>query len=252
MPTKLLGWGAALLVVACFAIGFGVVSKRILTDLSGEVALGWVTFIATTWFAIWSFQKTKRKEAEAQIFPEKAKIYKEIIDIIRDLTFAQKGWAPAVDEEELGKRFGRIRYDMIIWAGQDTIRALSAFEELSSGGDVGVMFAASANLYSKNSSELGHADDQIGHGPVLDATHCGGSGQGQTDAKRSKTILIASQAGLGLAAGSPASSRASRSSTAVMIFCCMPCSRSARLRAARIASASGSAIAARASRSSRL
>src|SRR4051794_39624094 len=156
--TSLLAWLAVFAVLIAFGLGFGVLANRVATGLSGEAALGWLTFVATTGLAIWTFQKTKRKEAEAQIFPEKAKIYKEIVDIIRDIMFAQKGWCPPINEGELGQRFGRVRYDMIIWGGQDTIRAITALED-ASGADVGKMFSAVTGLYAQIRKELGHSDD---------------------------------------------------------------------------------------------
>ncbi len=157
--TSFFAWLAVFAFLIAVGLGFGVLAKRVATDLSGEAALGWLTFVATTWLAIWTFQKTKRKEAEAQIFPEKAKVYKELIDIIRDVMFAQKGWGPPLDADAIAQRFGRVRYDMIVWGGQETIRAVTAFEESSASGDMGIMFTAAANLYANVRKELGHSDD---------------------------------------------------------------------------------------------
>lgn len=155
---KIVGFILAILFVIAFALGAGVLANRISYDLSGEVALGAATFIATTWFAIWSFQKTKRKEAEAQLFPQKAAVYKKIVDLIRDIFFAQKGWGPAVAPDALAQRFGEVRFEMIIWAGQDTIRAITAMEE-ADPSNPGSSLAAAVNLYAQIRRELGHKDD---------------------------------------------------------------------------------------------
>lgn len=152
-------WLLSALLLTSFGVGFGIVADRVWTSLSGEVALAWLTFIGTSWFAIWSFQKTKRKEADALLFSQKSAVYKELIDIIRDIMFAIKGWIPALDPDELAQRLGRVRYDMIVWGGQDTIRAIEKFESSSATGEVGPMFAAVAGLYATVRRDLGHSDD---------------------------------------------------------------------------------------------
>lgn len=150
----------ALLVILVFALGAGVLAGRAFSDFSGEAALGLLTFAGTMWFAIWNFNKTKQKEADAQFFPEKAKVYKQIIDIMRDVMFAQKGWIPNPDETEIAQRFARARYDLIIWGGKSTVGALEAFETQSATEDTGKMFLSVANLYDAIRLELGHKSDE--------------------------------------------------------------------------------------------
>jgi hypothetical protein len=151
-------WLLALALLAAFVFGFWTLSARAFASLDGQTAVALATFVGTTWFAIWSFQKTKRKEAEAQLFSEKAKVYGRILDLLRDVFFAQKGWIPPLDQEELAKRFGQVRFDMVIWGGQDTIRAIGAIEDAH--GDSGKTFAAFINLYAQIRKELGHGDDR--------------------------------------------------------------------------------------------
>lgn len=157
--TRLVAWAVAFAILIAGALGFGVLANRVLTGISGDVALAIVTLVSTTWLAIWSFYKTKQKEAEALIFPQKAAIYTELINIIRDLMFSTKGWLPPIDPNVLAERLARVRYDMIVWGGQDTIRAIERFEDSSASGDIGVMFVAVADLYGKIRRDLGHTDD---------------------------------------------------------------------------------------------
>jgi hypothetical protein len=144
--------------VAAFGIGFGVVANRIANTLDAQVILAWATFVATTGFAIWSFNRTKKKEADALLFSERAKVYKEIIDVIRDLLFSTKGWVPAPDPTELAMRLSQSRFDLITWGGQDTIRAIMELENLRSDGPHSA-FDVTMNLYSKIRRDLGHTDD---------------------------------------------------------------------------------------------
>lgn len=155
---RVVGFVVALICLAAFSVGFGIFAEKLTADLNGEIALSILGLVATTWFAIWSFNKTKRRESEALLFPNKAEVYKKIVDIIRDLTFAQKGWIDEIDQNVLAQRFSEARFDMIIWGGQDTIRALGRLEDAGEEGPAG-LFQASANLYHCLRKELGHSDD---------------------------------------------------------------------------------------------
>ena len=157
--TRIGAWLVAIALLVAFGFGLWMLSTRTLAAMDGQTAVALATFVATTWFAIWSFQKTKRKEADAQLFSEKAKVYGRIVDLLRDIFFAQKGWISPLDEQELGKRFGQVRFDMVVWGGQDTIRAINAIEDVTPG-DTGKMFAAFTHLYAQIRKELGHADDR--------------------------------------------------------------------------------------------
>lgn len=90
------------------------------------------------------------------MFTQKAEVYTRIVNVIRGLMFVQKGWIPPIGEEELAQRFAEARYDMIVWGGQDTIRAIEKIEE---GGPHGKLFTAMADLYKSIRHDLGHKDD---------------------------------------------------------------------------------------------
>jgi hypothetical protein len=152
-------WFLSALLFASFGLGFGILADRVWTSLSGEVALAWLTFIATTWFAIWSFQKTKRKEAEALLFSQKSARVQGAYRYHSRHHVRDKGLDSALDQDELAQRLGRVRYDMIVWGGQDTIRAIEKFESSSATGEIGPMFAAVAGLYATVRRDLGHSDD---------------------------------------------------------------------------------------------
>lgn len=72
---------------------------------------------------------------------------------------AQKGWAEEQPENQLAKSLMVIRYKMIVWGGQDTIRAISALEAVPEGAPIGDRFLAASNLYTATRRDLGHQDD---------------------------------------------------------------------------------------------
>lgn len=155
------GWLAVLFVIAIgfgFAVGAGVVAQRITSDFSGTMALGGVTLIATTWLALWQFDRTKKKEAEARIFAERALRYQSLIHILRDLLFSTKGWTDPVDSTQMAKKMAEITYDMTIWGGQDTIRALMRLSD-NQNPDPGAVMGIMSNLFGAIRKDLGHSDD---------------------------------------------------------------------------------------------
>lgn len=159
-----IGWLTALFVVAVgfgFAVGFGILAQRIATDFNGSVALGVTGLVATTWFGIWQFEKTKRKEAEARIFTERAAIYHRLVLMLRNMMFSIKGWELQKDQETLGRQMAEITYDMIVWGGQDTIRQIMNLtnQPEHKPQDPSVILLRLAELFRAIRKDLGHNDD---------------------------------------------------------------------------------------------
>jgi cbb3-type cytochrome oxidase subunit 3 len=144
--------------MAGFATGFGYLSSKISSDFSGQVALGCITFIGGIWLAFWNMRKAREKEAESRIFSQKAEAYEALVTILRDLFMASKGWAPSTEAAEVAKSLMVIRYKMIVWGGQATIRAISALEAVPPGNP-GAQFLAVSDLYAAIRADLGHQDD---------------------------------------------------------------------------------------------
>lgn len=150
----------ALMALAVFSafFGFAFASQRVLTDFNGSVALGCLTIVISTCVALWQFDKTKRKEAEARIFAQRAPIYQRLISVIRNMMFATKGWAEERETEDLAKELAEITYEMIVWGGQDTVRAIRNFTS-QDGSDPGQGVRAMAELFRAVRKDLGHSDD---------------------------------------------------------------------------------------------
>lgn len=159
MNKNLLGLIAALIVLFGLAVGFGYLSQRMVADFNGQIALGCLTFLGGIWLAFWNVRKSREKEAESRIFAQKAAVYEDLVNILRDLFMAQKGWAKEKSENQLAKSLMVIRYKMIVWGGQDTIRAISAFEAVPDDAPIGDRFLAASNLYTAIRRDLGHQDD---------------------------------------------------------------------------------------------
>ena len=140
-----------------FMAGLGFASQRVLTGFDGSVALGCLALLASTGLALWQFDRTKRKEADARIFVQRAPVYQKLVGIMRDLMMAQKGWAPQKDTNEVAKELTLITYGMIVWGGKDTVRALLS---LSDGAtNPGDMMLRMSDLFKVIRNDLGHSDD---------------------------------------------------------------------------------------------
>jgi hypothetical protein len=111
------------------------------------------------WLAVWNFQKTRLKEAESRIFAQKAEAYQSLVDVVRDIFMVQKGWKQQEQEDSLPKLLMVIRYKMIVWGGQDTIRAIAELESVPEDALPGDRFLAVENLYKAIRKDLGHQDD---------------------------------------------------------------------------------------------
>lgn len=158
LPTILAALAIVAVLVFGIGIGFGVLAQRISQGFNGTIALGCATLIATTVLGLWQFDRTKRKEAEARIFALRAPVYERLISILRDLMFATKGWAKARKPDELAKELATVTYDMTVWGGQDTVRALMKFSEMPAG-DAAAMFRVMETLFKAIRTDLGHNDD---------------------------------------------------------------------------------------------
>lgn len=165
-PSKYLGYIVLFSFALGVGIGFGVVAQRITSDFSGTVALGCVTLIATTTMALWQFNRTKKKEAEARIFSERSKVYQRLLNAIRNIMFASKGWIEEKSGDDLAKELSEITYEMIIWGGQDTIRAIGQITK-NPGDNIAEMMRTMAQLYKAIRSDLGHNDDTQLHNDLV-------------------------------------------------------------------------------------
>jgi hypothetical protein len=149
---------SGLVFVFGISLGFGYLGHVITTDFSGQVALGCLTFIGGIWIAVYNVRKSREKDAESRIFAQKAEVYESLVNILRDIFMANKGWSAPFDPGETGKALMIIRYKMIVWGGQDTVRAIAAFEQVPDS-EIGQRFLAIANLYAAIRRDLGHQDD---------------------------------------------------------------------------------------------
>ncbi len=154
--------GLTLVIVIAFGISVGLTftSGRLLKDMNAQVAATLIAFIVSTILALWTFQRTKEKEAESRHFVERAKVYDKLIKFLQYFHFHSKGWVEEIPADELAKGLGEVRYDMIIWGGKETIRAIMKLEDFSEGMDHGVMFLAVSELYAAIRKDLGHKDDK--------------------------------------------------------------------------------------------
>ncbi|MBU4195364.1 MAG: hypothetical protein KKD26_01940 [Alphaproteobacteria bacterium] len=151
------------LILACAILAFGfwliwMVTQALFRDMSAQQSVALIAVIATTVTALVTFVRTKEKEAEARLFPEKAKIYAEILDVLNELMSKSKPWGKDSDPDEIAKRLNDARYKLVVWGSAKAVKSFEAIETVDANGNVGDMLARLAYLYGWIRRDLGHKD----------------------------------------------------------------------------------------------
>ena len=139
-------------------VGLGLGAQRIASDFDGSVALGGATIFATTALALWQFDRTKRKEADARLFSERAAVYQKLVTLLRDMIFEQKGWAAPITQDTRAQQLAEISYEMTVRGGQEKKRANMRNTEIGQS-DSAALMKTMAQLYRAIRKDLGHSDD---------------------------------------------------------------------------------------------
>ena len=155
---KSLGLGVAVLLVALFAFAAGWTSKIVVTGLTAATLVQSTTVLVTVFLAVWTYRATKRKEAEARLFGQKASVYEPLVEELKKAHLAGKNGNPEIDEKKLSQALVDIQFKAIIWGDQAFLRALIEFGEAKAGEPADETFGRVAKLYEQMRRELGHAD----------------------------------------------------------------------------------------------
>lgn len=155
--TNGLAWIAALAFLGSIAWGSWWLVITVFTGVNAQQGVTLIAILATAITAFVTFVRTKEKEAEARLFPEKAKVYSDILEVLNDLMNQSKPWAKKISDDEVAKRLNDARYKLIVWGSGPAVKA---FEEIETfvDGDVGDMLARLAYIYGWMRRDLGHKD----------------------------------------------------------------------------------------------
>src|SRR5665213_785422 len=147
----------AVLVLVGAATLLGWILWNIFRDLTGQTALTMAIATVTIGVTVWTFVKTKEKEIDSRLFPEKAKVYTEILEIIKQFTSSDKPWHTPMHENDMAKRLMDVQFKMLVWSSPKAIKAFNSLGDLSEA-DLGEMIARIAFLYGCIRRDLGHND----------------------------------------------------------------------------------------------
>lgn len=154
--------GIALVLILTFVGGFSVgwTADIVVSGINSELIVQCITALGGLALALWTYSKTKKSEAMARHFPEKAKIYEGLLDQLKRLQIAGKPefGGSAVDENEMAKTMLDIKFKAIIWGDQGLLDALAEIENVSADNDLVTIFDRWARLYEQMRRELGHKD----------------------------------------------------------------------------------------------
>ena len=155
---KSIGICIALVLLAVFAFLAGWASKIVVTGVTAATLVQSVTVLVTVILAVWTYRATKRKEAEARLFGQKASVYEPLVEELKKAHLAGKNGNPETDEKKLAQALVDIQFKAIIWGDQAFLRALIEFGEAEPGELPDQTFGRMAKLYEQMRRELGHAD----------------------------------------------------------------------------------------------
>ncbi len=154
--------GVALALVLTFSGGFlaGWTAEIVVSGINSELIVQCITALGGLALALWTYSKTKKSEAMARHFPEKAKIYEGLLEQLKRLQIAGKPeiGGTTIDENEMAKTMLDIKFKSIIWGDEGLLDALAEIENVSDGDDLITIFDRWARLYEQMRKELGHKD----------------------------------------------------------------------------------------------
>lgn len=144
---------AALIIIALGALA-AFTFWRVFRDMNGQLAVALITFVGTVSIAVWNFQRTKEKEAEARLFPQRAAIYEEILNVLKDLTSPEETKRSKPEEHEIIRRLLDAKFKLIVWGSSNSLKAIDYISEPNyHDGD---MFSKVAYLMGSMRRDLGH------------------------------------------------------------------------------------------------
>ncbi len=152
-----LGYAVGIFVLLAAVALIGVIVWRVTADMNGQLAVALITFVGTVSVAVWNFQKTKDKEAEARLFPQRAAVYEEILNVLKDLSTPAETGRKKPEESETVSRLLDAKFKLIVWGSANSLRALDAISDPNTHD--GDMFAKIAYLMGSMRRDLGHKVD---------------------------------------------------------------------------------------------
>jgi hypothetical protein len=156
-----MAFGLFLSSLALLSIGalLGWSAKIVLDGINATVVIQTTAVLVTLFLAIWTYRKTKQKEAEARLFTQKATVYEPLIEQLKRQQGAGKpGIAKKFDENEFTRVLFDTQFRAIIWGDEEMIKILAEIGEDVPEGDNQILFGRVAKLYAQIRKELGHRD----------------------------------------------------------------------------------------------
>ena len=155
---KSVGFSLAILLLMAVSFAFGWSSKLVISGVSAATVLQSATIGATVIIAVWTYRATKRKEAEARLFTQKAAVYEPLVAELKKLHLAGKNDNPEIDHDELARALIDIQFKAIIWGDQEFLKALMEMGDARPDESLDLTIGRVARLYGQMRKELGHSD----------------------------------------------------------------------------------------------
>jgi hypothetical protein len=171
--------GLTLLLLVVVFVGMFFAAKWLIGGLAAldeKVSAGLITASATVVVAVVSLLASKHLEMKttirAKLREKKEPTYKELIDFIFDVTFAQKLGREMLSEKQMMEFMAKTTRDLVIWGSPEVVKAFSNFKQVSQGGQGSadltsrLMFGIE-DIFRAIRKDLGHGDLLLQRGDIL-------------------------------------------------------------------------------------
>lgn len=155
---RALGTVIFFLLVAGVGFCLGWSAKLVVTGASATTLLQSATIVVTVALAVWTYRATKRKEAEARLFVQKAAVYEPLVEELKKLHLAGRNGNPEMNMDELAQALVDIQFKAIVWGDHEFLLTLMEMGDAQTGESLDLTFGRVARLYAQIRKELGHSD----------------------------------------------------------------------------------------------
>lgn len=135
-------------------------------EVDKDIKAALIGIFGITIAALFSHYFAQNREISSRQFSQKVKAYEGIFDLIFEMQKNVRDGSEMAQEEML-ERAEKIKRDMMIWAGNDVLKAWSNFELEAGRGDNANILKSMERVFRSLRKELGHQDITLAEGDLV-------------------------------------------------------------------------------------
>ncbi len=131
-----------------------------------EIKAALIGLFGITLAAVFSHYFAQKREIASRQFSQKVKAYENIFDLIFELIKGVKD-GRELSEKEMSYRGIKIKRDLLIWAGENVLKAWRDYECEAEKGEHANVFRYMDRIFRALRRELGHRDTTLAEGDLV-------------------------------------------------------------------------------------